>query len=204
MNKRSEIMSLIDAQKPHILALTEFGASDSIDEGELGIEGYTLYRKNHSDGMGGPGKGVALYVSNQLNHSASPTMERVDFDCSAWSSIRLAGNRTLLVGAVYRSPSATDANNQRLLSLMRAAAATKSEYLNICGDFNLPLIDWSVNQSLESENAFSSEFVGEVEELALFQHAYSSTRFRGTQNSCLDLVFTNEEGMVSEIYELHR
>ena len=202
MNKRSEIMSLIDAQKPHILALTEFGASDLIDEGELGIEGYTLYRKNHSDGMGGPGKGVALYVSNQLNHSASPTMERVDFDCSAWSSIRLAGNRTLLVGAVYRSPSATDANNQRLLSLMRAAAATKSEYLNICGDFNLPLIDWSVNQSLESENAFSSEFVGEVEELALFQHAYSSTRFRGTQNSCLDLVLTNEEGMVSEIYEL--
>ena len=62
MNKKSEIRNLIDAEKPHILALTEFGASSAIGDGELGVEGYTLYRGNHSDGGGGPGKGVALYV----------------------------------------------------------------------------------------------------------------------------------------------
>ena len=67
MNKRSEICDFIDLNNPHILALTEFGAPSSVNDGELGIVGYTLYRGDHSDGMGGPGKGAALYVQNKLN-----------------------------------------------------------------------------------------------------------------------------------------
>ena len=202
INKRSEIISLIDAQKPHVLALTEFGAPNAMGDDELGVEGSTLYRGNHSDGNGGPGKGVGMYVSNILNHSAAPAMEKVDFDCSTWSFIKLAENKTLLVGVVYRSPSSTDVNNQNLLSLLRAASSTKCDYLNICGDFNVPLIDWSVSRNLESENSFSSNFVDMVEELALYQHARESTRFRGSQDSCLDLIFTNEEGMTNKIWEL--
>ena len=62
MNKQSEISGLIDSQNPHILALTEFGAASDVNDGELGIEGYSLYRGNHSSGGGGLGKGVALYV----------------------------------------------------------------------------------------------------------------------------------------------
>ena len=202
MNKRSEVVNLIETQKPDILALTELGASRAVTDGELGIEGYTLYRKNHTDGSGGPGKGVALYVKNSLNHTSSPVMEELEFDCAAWSTIKLAENQSLLVGAVYRSPNSNDENNQKLLSLVRAAVATNDQYLTICGDFNMPKIDWSVSQSLESENCLSSDFVRLVEELGLFQHARSSTRFRGEQNSCLDLVLTNEECMINEIREL--
>ena len=203
MNKKSELVNLIDAQRPHILALTEFGASNMIMDNELGIEGYTLYRNNHSDGSGGPGKGAALYVKNSLNHSAAPSIDELVFDCSAWSIIKLKGNKAMLVGVVYRSPSSTAENNEKLLSLLRAAANANCQYLSICGDFNLPLVDWSVNHSPESENAYSSEFVRcAVEELALFQHVNSNTRFRGAQSSCLDLIFTNEEGMVNEVREL--
>ena len=202
MNKKCEVVNLVDAQKPHILALTEFGASETIMDSELGIEGYTLYRSNHSDGSGGPGKGAALYVKNTLNHSAAPEIDNLDFDCSAWSIIKLAGNRALLIGVVYRSPSSTDENNQNLLALLRAAAAANCQYFSICGDFNLPQVDWSVNRSLESENAYSSEFVSIVEELSLFQHVDTHTRFRGTQKSCLDLIFTNEESMVNEVRDL--
>ena len=202
MNKKSEIRDLIEVEKPHILALTEFGASSAIEDGELGVEGYTLYRGDHSDGSGGLGKGVALYVSNVLNHSACPAMDERAFDCSAWSFIKLAENKTLLCGVIYRSPNSSGENNQKLVRLMQGAAAAKCEHLLICGDFNLPSIDWSVYQSHESETAFSSDFVKVVEELALYQHARNFTRFRGTQRSCLDLVFTNEECMVNEILEL--
>ena len=202
MNKKGEVVNLIDAQAPHVLALTEFGASSAIMDNELGIEGYTLYRKNHSDGSGGPGKGAALYVKNSLNHSAAPAMDGFVFDCSAWSIIKLENNKALLVGVVYRSPNSSDENNRNMLTLLRAAAAANCQYLTICGDFNLPLIDWSINRSQESENALSAEFVGMVEELGLFQHVRGSTRFRGAQNSCLDLVLTNEEHMVSELREL--
>ena len=202
MNKRSEVVNLIDTHKPHILALTEFGASDLVGDGELGIDGYTLYRGNQSDGSGGLGRGVALYVMNTLNHSAYPAVDGLAFDCSVWTKIKLAGNKSLLVGVVYRSPNSTNENNQNMLQVLRTAASANCQYLTICGDFNLPLIDWNTKRSLESENALSSKFMELIEELSLFQHAHGPTRFRGEQNSCLDLIMTNEECMVNEVKEL--
>lgn len=204
MNKKSEVVNLIDTQKPHILALTEFGASDAIRDDELGVEGYTLYRKNHSDGSGRPKRGAALYVKNLLNHLTAPAMDGMEFNCATWCIIKLTGNKSLLFGIVYRSPSSTSENNQKLLSVIQTATATNCQYLNIYGDFNLLLIDWYVNRSLESENAFTSGFVEMVEELPLFQHARDSTRFQGEQNSCLDLVLTNEGSMTNRIQELPR
>ena len=41
-----------------------------------------------------------------------------------------------------------------------------------------------------------------IEDIGLFQHATSPTRFRGTQQSCLDLVFTNEDEMIDKVDEL--
>ena len=64
MNKGSEISAMIDEQKTHVLAFTEFGAGNTVTNGELGISGYTLYRGDHSSGGGGLGKGVGVYVAN--------------------------------------------------------------------------------------------------------------------------------------------
>ena len=114
MNKKSEIHDLIDANKPHVLALTEFGAASSVKDNELGIDGYTLYRGDHSDGKGGLGKGVGMYVHNSLNHSACPYFDNIVFDCSTWSVIKLKNNKSLLLGAVYRSPNLNEKNNQKL------------------------------------------------------------------------------------------
>ena len=202
MNKRSEIVDLIDSQRPHILALTEFGAAESTPDGELGIEGYGLYRGNHSDGNGGLGRGTALYVANTLSHSACPLLDDVGFDCSAWTIIKLGRNKSLLVGVVYRSPKSTDENNQRLLAIMRMAATAGHTQLMLCGDYNLPLIDWHSWQGLEADKSFSSMFLYCVEELGLSQHVETSTRFRNSQSSCLDLVFTREEDMINSIKEL--
>ena len=104
MNKRSEINNLVDSMKPHVLALTEFGASATVMDSELGIEGYSLYKGNHSDGNGGLGRGATLYISNALNHSARPLFDDVEFDCSAWSCVKMSNNKSLLVGVAYRSP----------------------------------------------------------------------------------------------------
>ena len=202
MNKRSEIHDLVTDQQPHILALTEFGAAKDVNDGELGIEGYSVYRGNHSDGGGGLGKGVALYIKNTLNHSACPLFDAVSFDCSSWSTILLSDSKRLLVGVVYRSPNSPDENNTKMLDIMRITATAKFDYLLVCGDFNLPRIDWSVNQCLDSVNSFSAEFMDTVEDMNWFQHSKNDTRFRGKQSSCLDLIFTNEENMISEVSEL--
>ena len=66
----------------------------------------------------------------------------------------------------------------------------------------LPKIHWNGNQCLDTDTSFTAEFVEAVEQLCWFQHAKNNTRFRGTQSSCLDLIFTNEINMISEVREL--
>ena len=202
MNKKSEISALVDHQNPHILALSEFGAAADVSDGELGINGYSIYRGNHSSGNGGLGKGVALYVKDALNHSACPIFDEVKLDCSAWCNILLADGKRLLVGVVYRSPNSPDDNNEKMLDIMRISAAAKFDYLLVCGDFNLPRIDWIGKQCHDTEVSFSARVMEAVEGHGWFQHVKNNTRFRGTQSSCLDLIFTNEENMVDEVHEL--
>ena len=202
MNKRSEINDMVDCRKPHILALTEFGASNNVKDSELGVEGYTLYRGNHSDGNGGPGRGAALYISNLLNHSACPGLDDVAFDCSAWSIVRLTNSKTLLVGVIYRSPNSPEINNQNLLTIMELAKRANCSQLVICGDFNLPSIEWNNWTCLDGETSYASRFLSAAEDWGWCQHVKSSTRFRNDQNSCLDLIFTSEQNMVNEVTEL--
>ena len=202
MNKGSEISGLIDEQKPHVLALTEFGAGSTVTDGELGIDSYTLYRGDHFSGSGGLGKGVAVYMNNSLNHSACPRFKDEGFDCSCWVTVKLSNNKTLLIGVVYRSPNSCNDNNERLLAMLRRAATVRCDYLTICGDFNLPKINWNEKQCLDSDGSYSQAFLEVIEEMDLFQHATEPTRFRGVQQSCLDLVFSNEEDMIDEVGEL--
>ena len=202
MNKGSEISGLMDEQKPHVLALTEFGAGSAVNDGELGIDGYSLYRGDHSSGNGGLGKGVAVYVTNSLNHSACPKFGGQEFDCSCWIMIKLSDDKTLLVGVVYRSPNSDDENNERLLAMLRLATTIHCDYLTICGDFNLPRINWNTKQCYDSDGSYSKALLTTIEDIGLFQHALSPTRFRGIQQSCLDLVFTYEDDMIEEVGEL--
>ena len=202
MNKRSEISALIDSENPHVLCLTEFGASSNVKDGELGIEGYSLYRGDHSSGVGGLGKGVAIYIKNSLNHSACPLLDKAEFDCAVWSSVLLSDGKRLLIGVVYRSPNSPCDNNEGMLTTLRTAANMKTDYVMVCGDFNLPKIDWIGNQCLDTDESLAAKFMETIEDLSWFQHAKNNTRFRGSQSSCLDLVFSNEENMIDEILEL--
>lgn len=201
INKKSEIRELVECEKPLILALTEFGAPSSMKDDEISIPDYTLYRDDHSDGNGGPGRGVALYIKNSLNHSSSPQMQHFKFDCAVWCQVKMNKSQSLLIGTIYRSPNASDSNNQILLKMMTAAGQTQCDYICICGDFNFPLIDWDTNYCLDRVDSLADKFLKCVTDLGLKQHIRIPTRFRGEQKSCLDLVFTNEDDIICEISE---
>ena len=123
MNKKDEIKDLIYTENPQIVCFSEFGASKEVKDEEINIPGYSIYRGDSTDGRGGPGKGVAMYIHNSLQHSPCPQMDNSTFDYSSWCVIRLNNNDTLLVGVVYRSPNSTENNNNELLNLL---IATKS------------------------------------------------------------------------------
>src|SRR6218665_1746964 len=102
IDKRTELELYVDKEKLDIIGITESWAKESIQDSELELEGYTMFRKDRKNwGERGYG-GVLLYIKDNLT-----TLERKDlkddrFKESVWCEIR---NKTeaLLVGVCYRS-----------------------------------------------------------------------------------------------------
>ena len=86
--------------------------------------------------------------------------------------------------------------------MSRLAASLHYDYLTLCGDYNLPRIDWNSSQYRDFDGSYGQTFIDTIEDLNIYQHATQPTRFRGDQRSCLDLVFANEESMVDEVIDL--
>ena len=119
---------------------------------------------------------------------------------SVWCSINLQNEDKLLIDAIYRSPNSHSDNNEKLNKLMKKAAQRTYSHILIGGDFNYKDINWSdliTNVSIENE---ASLFLESIRDAYLTQHVLKPTRHRRNQtDSTLDLIFTNEEGMVENL-----
>ena len=79
---------------------------------------------------------------------------------------------------------------------MKKLTRTKSSHIIIMGDFNYH-IDWNIQKG---ETIYEQKFYECTLDCYLYQHITDHTRFRtGHQPNTLDLLFTNEEGMVKNI-----
>ena len=78
-------------------------------------------------------------------------------------------------------------------------------HLLLVGDFNYSDINWetfTVNTS-SSDPKSSEDFLEVLSTCTLHQHVSEPTRFKhGVSPSLLDLVITNEEGMISDLSDL--
>jgi hypothetical protein len=76
----------------------------------------------------------------------------------------------------------------------------KYDYRLCVGDFNFKEIDWENNSTNVGPNRMATKFLDMLRDTYLFQHVKKETRFRGDdQTRLLDLIFTNEEGMIDAI-----
>ena len=118
-----------------------------------------------------------------------------------WISIRLRGSDQLLVGCVYRSPSADPRQSlEELAVLLHTVTASNTPHLLICGDFNLLQIDWHISFCSAPPSHSARSFLNVVQDCLLVQCVTEQTRYReGVLPTCLDLVFTNKEGMFSKL-----
>jgi hypothetical protein len=80
---------------------------------------------------------------------------------------------------------------------------TDFSHILVCGDFNLPSINWSdpsVPSTSENCTSLSSQFLESIKDSFLWQRVDQLTHFRGLQTAnTLDLIFTNEENMVGTL-----
>ena len=200
-NKMLELKDLVKTQNPHIIALTEVypkRTNFGLIIETYNIPNYELLLADESEG-----RGVAIYVKKELQPEKIETNFNDVFRESVWCEIRLKQRDKLLVGCLYRSPNSDNNSVQQMLEMLQRSVNKGNSHLLIVGDFNFPEIDWAEGLSRAGEGHISSKFYEGVQDLFLHQHVQIRTRYRENQRpTLLDLVFTNEEGMVDEIEQL--
>ena len=109
----------------------------------------------------------------------------------------------LLLTCIYRSPSRN--SNECLAEMNHILSLKKVSNINydlrlIVGDFNMKEIDWETNTTNRNEEHISTKFLEVVSDTFLTQHVSKPTRYREQDTpSMIDLILTNEEGMIDSI-----
>lgn len=198
-NKMEELKLYVNNHKPTIISIAEVKPKNYRYEPNIStykIEGYTLYQSNIENRIG---RGVLLYIHNSL--VSSEVQINVEYQECVFADIKLKNRDKLLVGTIYRSDSGTIDNNMRLLSLMKKISNDrKYSHKLIMGDFNFASINWSTWTTPHSEAHLDYKFIETIRDTFFFQHIKQPTRVKvGQVPSTLDLIFTNEENMITEL-----
>ena len=202
-------MMLADGPPPDIIVITEIipkAQQTPITLARISIPEYSPYLNFDPDlpNLGSSGiRGIAVFISNQIDANET-VIAGTDFSEQIWLEISLQDEDSLLLGCIYRSPSGSQPEQNESTSglgrLLSLAAARKPTHLVIMGDFNYPDIDWKNGLSTAGPQHHSHDFIRATQDSLLFQHVQEPTRYRhGTTPNLLDLIFSNEDGMISNL-----
>ena len=137
-NKISEFLCCISEDKPNLIFITETWWNETSTPF---IGGYSLYRRDREKTKGG---GVAIYVSNKITSAEVVDNELNNKKEQIWCTIKVE-NKSLLVGCIYRANMHDDINeaNSSIIRAKQLVDSHSHSGLLICGDFNLPTINWN-------------------------------------------------------------
>ena len=196
MNKFIEFKERVKMNNCLVIGITEVKPKNQrfiINLAELALENYDMFQINVTEATG---RGVILYTHKSLK-AISITMN-TQFQESVWAEIPLNSKDAMLVGVIYRSPGSSEVNNDKLNQTIIEAVGLNHSHFLLMGDFNYPNIKWD-SESTES-NTVEDKFIENIRDNFLFQHITKPTRGRlGNKSNILDLIFTNEEGMIEDV-----
>ena len=200
MNKMSELRERVIVEDYELTGITETWATESVNDAELSMEGYNMFRKDR----GTRGGGLILYIKNNLRARINEDLTNSEFAESLWCDVE-ADRQRALIGLCYRSPTSTTENDENLLSVMeKAVLRTAANHILIMGDFNFPEIDYASESVVGRDTEPPAMFLFKTQELCLSQHVKDATRIRQNQTpTTLDYIFTEEENLIETInYEV--
>ena len=192
LNKKDELLILIEDYQPEIIAITETIPKNVKDFVlcEYKVDNYDIF---HNDN---PSRGVALYFHKSINAQECTKLNKGNFKEAIFCQFDTREKERCLVGCIYKSPNSTEENIQNLYYIFKNNDFGTFDKICIMGDFNFPNILWNGCQTPPKEE----EFVDATRDAYLEQMVIRPTRNRDGQNSnILDLVFVNEASIISDI-----
>ena len=199
-NKMEELKLYVTNHSPDIICITETKPKRKdfdLTKPEISIENYNLFTNNLS--AADNNRGCAIYIRNHIS-AEQITFEDSNVHDSVWIEVNLLNSDKLLIGCVYRSPNADSVYNDNVNKLLVHISQAGYSHILVVGDFNYKGINWTTWSANVSEKDPANKFLEAVRDSYLIQHIETATRIRGDQEpSLLDLVLTNEEGMIEDL-----
>ena len=167
-----------------VLCVTESWLTAEIDDDEIMIDGFNMYRKDRDNGQ--EHGGIVVYIkegidyNNDVNISVDSEVETV------LTEINLPCTKPILLGTVYRQPNSNvDLLNK--IDLMFQSVSSNYNEIIIVGDFNLDLYkhDFSKKVDYLAKNSNFMQLINEP------------TRITQTTKTILDLAFVSRPEMVT-------
>nr|VZI25394.1 unnamed protein product [Spirometra erinaceieuropaei] len=191
--KLDELKIHICDLSPDIVSWTETWLSENVDDRELMLPGFQLFRRDRRERQGG---GVVTYVK----HGLLVSEKTEQFACSVetiWLNIRVPGSHSLEVLTVYRPPRSDPEADARLLEELGRFALRPDVLL--MGDFNAPLIDWSSLYARGPELAFDRRFL----DMALSESAFTPPDYDFDEGPKIESVSFDEATVRKELMTLN-
>ena len=192
-----ELRALVCDTKPDIILLTETWLKETTPEGMYSLTGYTDHSfMNPCETRGG----VTIYVKDGL--AAEPITDLMEMGCrdAMWLKVT-AESKSIITGVIYRKGSRGIRQDDKILKCLDKLDPT--EEILVCGDFNLPKINWNTGEVNDSANSATQKFVNKIQDKFLTQKVISPTRRRGRDEpSLIDWVLVSNEDSIESIEHL--
>ena len=188
-NKINELSGIAADLKPDLIFVTETWCNDNIDSSLLKLAGYDLntdLRRDREDTQQGIGGGLLVYTKPGIYVLCydNPVSNSRFNQYSAFQIVGLREKWTVYL--IYRPPSSTLENNERLMDLI----TTTGPNTIMIGDFNCPGVDW---KELTADSARGRALLDACTSSGLEQLVSFPTHIKG---NVLDLVLTNNPGKI--------
>jgi hypothetical protein len=190
VNKTTEFQAIVTDFD--IVAITETWLNTEIRNSELlPGQNFTIHRNDRSDRIGG---GVLLAVRNNIFNLRRKDLES-DITEMLACEIRPKSKKKMLVLVFYRPPNTNLDYIKPFKKALTLASKAKFDSLIVCGDFNLPHIDWSTGVATNNDpiHNFLTKI---VKDNYLWQLVDFPTRI----NNTLDLLLTNIPEKIMNVY----
>ena len=133
--------------KPHVVSLSETWLHNNINNNDIAIDNYILFRSDRPSRAGG----VATYVTNKfISEYTTPTVDPNHFE-SLFINILFHDNKHLTIGTIYRPPPVPAGSANDILATINSL--NKQNELIILGDFN---VCWLKKSSLDERSLFTT------------------------------------------------
>ena len=181
--KRLDFVTFICAHLFDVVSVTETFLDQTIPDALVVLDGYTVFRRDRN----WHGGGLLVLVKTSFISSCRRDLES---DCEMlWLELLTSGGKVNFV-TFYRPPDSSMDSLQQLMT-SRSFATSSNLPLILCGDVNVPEIDWSLSMSSPAARILCNF----IQDHSLSQLVCYPTR----GDHILDFLLTNEPDFVSSI-----